>query len=457
LCKLQRVLDSDGPAEVTRPLVGIGLPTYNRAAYLNAALGYLVAQDYPTLELIVCDNASTDETRAVAEDWARRDSRIRYHRQPTTVSIYQNFQAALDMASTDYFMWAADDDAWEPAFVSSVMRAYAEGPGDLILVMSHYDIHNHVINSYAPVPMPDIDWRNSLFRNSKNFLERPAPSMFYGIFRRSFLRTSRALSIGHSMDWDAAYLISEALSRGRVHLVPKILFHAGIVETIRPFRTFEGEKFLGLNFAYEEYYLRMLTMIVDATTFSASEKAELVRCLNAQVLRFITGQETLSQPVRQFLTRLVEVTGQQLTPELFEPRINFELAAEAASGVVGRPGMFADGWLGSDLGLRLWQAEPDMQLVVRGMIPAVDQPPVRSELDVRVDDRELISATLGPGDFELRAAVPGSHGRRHIVLAFSRFQQLPPPDRRRVTAQISYVGFESTRGARPVGDRARST
>jgi len=51
-----------------KPLVSVGVPTCNRAALLGRALKSLVAQDYPNLEIVVSDNASTDDTTAVCAD-----------------------------------------------------------------------------------------------------------------------------------------------------------------------------------------------------------------------------------------------------------------------------------------------------------------------------------------------------------------------------------------------------
>lgn len=53
-------------AEIERPkvLVSIGIPTYNRASTLRRTLESVIAQDYANLEIIISDNASTDETQA---------------------------------------------------------------------------------------------------------------------------------------------------------------------------------------------------------------------------------------------------------------------------------------------------------------------------------------------------------------------------------------------------------
>ena len=47
--------------------ISIVIPTYNQASYLEETLNSVISQNYPDLELIVCDGGSSDGTRAVLE------------------------------------------------------------------------------------------------------------------------------------------------------------------------------------------------------------------------------------------------------------------------------------------------------------------------------------------------------------------------------------------------------
>ena len=95
------------------PLVSIGLPTYNRADLLDRALKSLVSQDYPNVELIVLDNASTDHTEAVCSKYMGSYAFVYYHRNATNVGPFGNFEQVLKLARGEFFMWASDDDLWE--------------------------------------------------------------------------------------------------------------------------------------------------------------------------------------------------------------------------------------------------------------------------------------------------------------------------------------------------------
>lgn len=110
------------------PLVSIGVPVRNGAASLARALDDLLAQDYPCLEIVISENASTDSTREICEAYAARDSRIRLLLSDEVLGIVANFQRVLESAEGEYFMWAAADDAWESSFVSSLVSELQQHP-----------------------------------------------------------------------------------------------------------------------------------------------------------------------------------------------------------------------------------------------------------------------------------------------------------------------------------------
>ena len=105
----------------SNPLVSIGLPTYNRVASLRRALESALAQDYPNVELVISDNASTDETEAVCTEYARGDPRVRYIRHEVNRGAAFNFETTLNEARGEFFMWLADDDWLEPNYVSQTL------------------------------------------------------------------------------------------------------------------------------------------------------------------------------------------------------------------------------------------------------------------------------------------------------------------------------------------------
>lgn len=104
-----------------KPLVSIGMPVYNGERYIRQALDSLLAQDYANFELIISDNVSTDGTQGICLEYAARDERIRYYRNETNLGALRNFNRVFELSSGKYFMWAAHDDVWNPAYVQEVL------------------------------------------------------------------------------------------------------------------------------------------------------------------------------------------------------------------------------------------------------------------------------------------------------------------------------------------------
>src|SRR4051812_30432392 len=96
------------------PLISIGLPVYNGARYIERALDTLLAQSFRDFDLVVSDNASTDETVAICERYAARDARVRICCSPINRGAGWNFNNVAKMAKGEFFAWAAHDDEWHP-------------------------------------------------------------------------------------------------------------------------------------------------------------------------------------------------------------------------------------------------------------------------------------------------------------------------------------------------------
>ncbi len=108
--------------------ISIGMPVYNGGQTIRAALEALLNQTYKEFELIISDNASTDETQAICEAYASRDDRIRYVRQPKNLGSAGNFKYVLDEAIGEYFLWAAADDIRSNDFLEVNLRFLENNP-----------------------------------------------------------------------------------------------------------------------------------------------------------------------------------------------------------------------------------------------------------------------------------------------------------------------------------------
>lgn len=101
-----------------RPIISIGIPTYNRREYLIKAVQSALAQTYEEIEVIVSDNASTDDTWQHLE--AIQDHRVRRIRQPRNLGMTANFNATLDAATGEFFLLLSDDDLLMPTAIEEL-------------------------------------------------------------------------------------------------------------------------------------------------------------------------------------------------------------------------------------------------------------------------------------------------------------------------------------------------
>lgn len=105
------------------PLVSVVISTYNRPRYLRTAIESVLAQTLTNFELIVCDDASTDETPAVCREMQSQDTRIRILRHPQNLGMVGNWKAGLDACIGRYFCKLDDDNLYLPTFLAASVDA----------------------------------------------------------------------------------------------------------------------------------------------------------------------------------------------------------------------------------------------------------------------------------------------------------------------------------------------
>ena len=106
-------------------LVSVGLPVRNGGDRIVRVVKSVLNQDHANLELVICDNASTDHTEELCRGLAAQDSRIVYHRHPVNVGLLNNFVSAMRIATGRFFRWVGDDDWLAPNCLSRGLDTFA--------------------------------------------------------------------------------------------------------------------------------------------------------------------------------------------------------------------------------------------------------------------------------------------------------------------------------------------
>ncbi len=117
------------------PTVSVGLAVYNGENYLSEAIDSILNQTFTDFELIISDNASTDRTAEICQDYANRDPRIRYVCADRNRGAAWNQSRVMELASGKYFMLQAHDDLRTPDYLEKCV-AVLETDSRIVLCYS---------------------------------------------------------------------------------------------------------------------------------------------------------------------------------------------------------------------------------------------------------------------------------------------------------------------------------
>lgn len=113
-----------------KPLVSVLMTAYNRASCIGNAIESVLANTYPNFELIIVDDCSTDDTLAIAQQYASKDTRIRVYKNEINLGDYPNRNKAASYAKGKYLKYCDSDEelySFCLDFMVDSMEAYPEG------------------------------------------------------------------------------------------------------------------------------------------------------------------------------------------------------------------------------------------------------------------------------------------------------------------------------------------
>ena len=119
--------------------VSICIPTYNRANILSYAVNSVLNQTYGNFELLICDDASSDNTAEIVEKWD--DPRIRYIRHAQNIKRSRNMRSGYEAAKGEYFIKFDDDDALTPTFLEETVGVLDTQPDVDFVCTDHWVIN----------------------------------------------------------------------------------------------------------------------------------------------------------------------------------------------------------------------------------------------------------------------------------------------------------------------------
>jgi glycosyltransferase involved in cell wall biosynthesis len=213
----------------TTPRVSVLIPTYNYAHFLDDAIQSVLAQTYTDYELIIVDNASTDNTDEVVARYLS-DTRVRYYKHPENIGLVANWNSGLKHTRGEFLKILCADDKFRPTLLEKYVRLMDQYPAlsmvacnkqvfgkeynyEVNLTLTHYqtgrDVNLHMLYGHQGVGEPT----SVMFRRR----EFEKIGFFTGVYEQYV---------------DLDYWI-KLLSMGDCYLVPEILvdirFHPATV------------------------------------------------------------------------------------------------------------------------------------------------------------------------------------------------------------------------------------
>jgi glycosyltransferase involved in cell wall biosynthesis len=123
------------PSTHPYPTVSVVVPAYNRAATIERAVRSVLDQDYPVTDVVVVDDASTDDTANVVE--SIHDPRVRLIRHTTNRNGAAARNTGIDAATGELLAFVDSDDAWRQGKLKAQIAAFQEEQADAVDVVLH--------------------------------------------------------------------------------------------------------------------------------------------------------------------------------------------------------------------------------------------------------------------------------------------------------------------------------
>lgn len=163
--------------EIKKPILTIGIPTYNRAVYLDKCLDWIYEEigNDPNIEIVVSDNCSTDNTESIVRKYKEKYSNLVYHKQAKNEGFSRNLKTVLELASGEYINPHGDDDFFDRGIIHELIKVinlnrdvsvfYAAWTGGNLTMNRGVGIDNYVKH------VNGITFITSLIINNKDYME----------------------------------------------------------------------------------------------------------------------------------------------------------------------------------------------------------------------------------------------------------------------------------------------
>lgn len=262
------------------PLVSVGMPVYNGGESVLRALNSILNQTYKNIEVILADDASTDNSVELIEEVIKEKHNVTLIKRNVNCGAVANFSSVLNASKGKYFMWMAQDDYRESEYVDSMVRELERDDNVSIC----HSMYRELLNGKELRRVRDLSRLSAMVSSVERFryayTSNIGSTAFYGLIRVDALRKTDGWVNYPGSD---VTLFNELMLIGRYKQVNKIMFdyssriHVRDVNGHLKFLS-PGNKRSFVRIHYVFYTLKNLAFIArqDSTVLQLKEKTGLI-------------------------------------------------------------------------------------------------------------------------------------------------------------------------------------
>lgn len=222
------------------PLVSVVMPVYNAGIYLRECIESILAQSYTDFEFIMVDDASTDSSWKIMQEYAAKDPRIQIHRNRHNEGVSKTVKRAIRASKGEYLARMDADDISFPYRLERQVR-YLETHNETVAVGGQCQVINEYgeITGHKTFPLD----HESIYRYIFTFVPLQQPSLMIARHRlpRNFEYYHDGMNTAEEVE-----LIFKLFRHGKVENMPDYLLQYRIHTTNTSFRNLRQTFYLTL-------------------------------------------------------------------------------------------------------------------------------------------------------------------------------------------------------------------
>ena len=196
-------------------MVSIIVATYNGEKYLDEQLNSIAAQSYKDMEIIICDDNSTDGTKKIIKDFAENHPYVFYYLSVNNQGVNKNFEEGFVKARGEFIAISDQDDIWLPNKIEEQIKLFTNEE----IVLTH-SLSARFSGNVLPAKKHDYTSRLFEGNDVRKLLLRNSVSGHNIIFRKKLLDKILPIPNNIYYDW---WLVQTAGCNGLIAATNKIL------------------------------------------------------------------------------------------------------------------------------------------------------------------------------------------------------------------------------------------